>query len=153
MACLKRPVVLCDTLPGSSDHNSQRMIIVPVNGVNYLFYGSGDMGAGQLSSAKRVNHAQDIDFYQGKILRFNLETDGDGGLYDPWIPNDNPYNGATQSAVWSVGVRNNQGFAYDSVRNILYGSSHGPYSDDEVNIIRTIQELWSPLGYRICCRS
>ena len=146
---LESPVALCDTLPGSSDHNSQRMIIAPVNGVNYLFYGSGDMGAGQLSSAKRVNHAQDIDFYQGKILRFNLEIDGDGGSYDPWIPNDNPYNGAKQSAVWAVGVRNNQGFAYDSVRNILYGSSHGPYSDDEVNIIEPSRNYGHPfvIGY------
>jgi len=146
---LENPAVLCDTLPGSSDHNSQRMIIAPVNGVNYLFYGSGDMGAGQLSSAKRVNHAQDIDFYQGKILRFNLETDGDGGLYDPWIPNGNPYNGSNQSAVWAVGIRNNQGFAYDSVRNILYGASHGPYSDDEVNIIEPSRNYGHPfvIGY------
>ena len=146
---LETPVALCDTLPGSSDHNSQRMIIAPVAGVNYLFYGSGDMGAGQLSSAKRVNHAQDTTFYQGKILRFNLETDGDVGAYDPWIPNDNPYNGAKQSAVWAMGVRNNQGFAYDSVRDILYGSSHGPYSDDEVNIIQRKKNYGHPLviGY------
>lgn len=146
---LESPVALCDTLPGSSDHNSQRLIIAPVSGVNYLFYGQGDMGAGQLSSAKRVNHAQDTSFYQGKILRFNLEADGDAGSYDQWIPNDNPYNGTIQSAVWCIGVRNNQGFAYDSVRNILYGSSHGPYSDDEVNIIQPYKNYGHPLviGY------
>ncbi len=142
---LENPVSLCDTLPGSSDHNSQRMIIAPVNGVPYLFYGSGDMGAGQLSSAKRLNHAQDSTYYQGKILRFNLEPDGDGGTLDQWIPNDNPFNNATQSAVWCIGVRNNQGFAYDSVRNILYGSSHGPYSDDEVNIIERNRNYGHPL--------
>ncbi|MEO6314160.1 MAG: PQQ-dependent sugar dehydrogenase [Chitinophagaceae bacterium] len=145
---LGNPVSLCDTLPGSSDHNSQRMIIAPVNGVNYLFYAEGDMGAGQFGNQYRVNHAQDSTIYEGKILRFNLEPDGDAGSYDKWIPNDNPFNTTTparQSAVWVTGIRNNQGFAYDSVRNILYGSSHGPYSDDEVNIIERKRNYGHPL--------
>jgi PQQ-dependent dehydrogenase (s-GDH family) len=143
---LESPVALCDTLPGSNDHNSQRMIIVPVNGVNYLFYASGDMGAGQLASAMRKNYAQTTASYQGKILRFNLEPDGDPGALDQWVPNDNPYGA---NAVWCMGIRNNQGFAYDSVRNILYGSSHGPYSDDEVNIIEPSRNYGHPLviGY------
>ncbi|MEP6750736.1 MAG: PQQ-dependent sugar dehydrogenase [Bacteroidota bacterium] len=146
---LDNPVALCDTIPGSSDHNSQRLIIIPVAGTSYLFYGAGDMGAGQLSSAKRLNHAQEIDYYQGKILRFNLEADADAGAFDQWIPNDNPFNTSTQSAIWCLGVRNNQGFAYDSVRNILYGSSHGPYSDDEVNVIEPSRNYGHPLviGY------
>lgn len=146
---LGNPVSICDTLPGSSDHNSQRMIIAPVNGVNYLFYAQGDMGAGQLSNQYRTNNAQNPLSYEGKILRFNLEPDGDAGTLDKWIPNDNPYSGATQSAVWCMGIRNNQGFAYDSVRNILYGSTHGPYSDDEVNIIERARNYGHPLviGY------
>jgi len=141
---LESPVALCDTLPGSVDHNSQRMIIVPIAGVSYLMYASGDMGAGQLASAARINYAQKTDCYQGKILRFNLEPDADAGAYDQWIPDDNPFNGASQSAVWATGVRNNQGFAYDSVRNILYGASHGPYSDDEVNIIEQARNYGHP---------
>ena len=146
---LDSPVSLCDTLPGSSDHNSQRMIIAPVNGVDYLFYGAGDMGAGQFSNQNRPNNAQNSSIYEGKILRFNLEPDGDAGVLDKWIPNDNPFNGAKQSAVWATGIRNNQGFAYDSVRDILYGSSHGPYSDDEVNIIERAKNYGHPLviGY------
>ncbi len=146
---LDSPVSLCDTLPGSSDHNSQRMIIAPVNGIDYLFYGSGDMGAGQFSNQNRPNNAQNSGIYEGKILRFNLEPDGDAGVLDKWIPNDNPFNGVKQSAVWATGIRNNQGFAYDSVRDILYGSSHGPYSDDEVNIIERAKNYGHPLviGY------
>jgi trimeric autotransporter adhesin len=146
---LDSPVSLCDTLPGSSDHNSQRLIIAPVNGVDYLFYGAGDMGAGQFSNQNRQNNAQNSSIYEGKILRFNLEPDGDAGSLDKWIPNDNPFNGAKQSAVWAIGIRNNQGFAYDSVRGILYGSSHGPYSDDEVNIIQPAKNYGHPLviGY------
>ncbi len=89
---LESPITIVDTLPGSNDHNSQRMIIAPVGGTYYLFYGQGDMGAGQLACQCRPNHAQSMDDYEGKILRFNLEPDGDGGTYDQWIPNDNPYN-------------------------------------------------------------
>ena len=143
---LGSPVALCDTLPGSSDHNSQRIIIAPVGGTHYLFYASGDMGAGQFGNKDRPNKAQNSNSYEGKILRFNLESDGDAGL-NAWIPNDNPYS--STSAVWSIGIRNNQGFAYDSVLNILYGSSHGPFSDDEINIIQEGKNYGHPLviGY------
>jgi trimeric autotransporter adhesin len=156
---LESPVSLCDTLPGSNDHNSQRMIIRPMTqGGNdyYLFYASGDMGAGQGSATNRarVIKSQFPNSYEGKILRFNLEPDGDGGLND-WIPSTvadpNPYNSmlGVQSAVWNIGQRNNQGFAYDSVSNILYGSSHGPYSDDEINIMEGFRNYGHPLviGY------
>lgn len=145
---LESPVSLCDTLPGSGDHNSQRMIIAPdtLGGGSYLFYASGDMGAGQFGNRDRPNKAQNPLSYEGKILRFNLEPDGDAGL-SAWIPNSNPYSAT--SAVYSIGIRNNQGFAYDTALNILYGSSHGPYSDDEINIIQRRKNYGHPLviGY------
>jgi trimeric autotransporter adhesin len=148
---LESPVSVCDTLPGSSDHNSQRMIVAPVGGTDYLFYAAGDMGAGQFGNTTRPIRSQDSSFYEGKILRFNLEPDGDAGLLDRWIPNNNPYNTqlGKQSAVWAIGIRNNQGFAYDPFNNILYGASHGAYSDDEINIIEPYKNYGHPLviGY------
>lgn len=148
---LESPVSLCDTLPGSNDHNSQRLIIAPVGSTSYLFYASGDLGAGQFSNRLRPMKAQLPESYEGKILRFNLVPDGDAGTLDQWIPNDNPFNATlgVQSAVWVTGIRNNQGFAYDSVLNILYGSSHGPYSDDEINIIEVGKNYGHPfvIGY------
>jgi trimeric autotransporter adhesin len=147
---LESPVSLCDTLPGSNDHNSQRIIIAPVSGTNYLFYASGDVGAGQFGNRLRPIKVQHINSYEGKILRFNIEKDGDAGL-NAWIPNDNPFNATlgVQSAVWVTGIRNNQGFAYDTSLNRLYGSSHGPYSDDEINIIESARNYGHPLvaGY------
>jgi len=141
---LEAPVVLCDTLPGSNDHNSQRIIIAPVaiGGTPYIFYASGDMGAGQFSNRTRPNRAQNPASYEGKILRFNLTSDGDAGAA-AWIPNDNPYS--STSAVWSIGIRNNQGFAYNPTLNILYGASHGPYSDDEINIFQPFKNYGHPL--------
>ena len=136
---------LIASLPGSNDHNSQRMIIAPVTtgGTNYLFYAEGDMGAGQFSNRTRPNNAQTVASLEGKILRFNLDTAG--GV--PWIPTTNPYS--STSPVYCMGIRNNQGFAYDSVLNILYGASHGPYSDDEINIIQPFKNYGHPLviGY------
>ncbi|MBA2744801.1 MAG: PQQ-dependent sugar dehydrogenase, partial [Flavisolibacter sp.] len=148
---LESPVSLVDTLPGSNDHNSQRLIIAPVNGVDYLFYACGDMGAGQFSNANRAIKSQINASYEGKILRFNLEEDGDADTFDRWIPNSNPYNGAAQTAVWSTGMRNNQGFAYMNLNgtDMLYGASHGAFSDDEINIIKSSKNYGHPLiiGY------
>ncbi len=149
---LENPVMVCNTLPGSSDHNSQRMIIAPVSGTNYLFYAAGDMGAGQFGNAQRPIHAQTINVYEGKILRFNLEPDLTAPVNDQWIPGDNPFNAnpvspSARNAVWSLGIRNNQGFAYMGGK--LFGSSHGPYSDDEINVIAKEKNYGHPrvIGY------
>lgn len=142
---LESPSVICQDLPGSGDHNSQRMIIAPVTpgGTPFLFYAEGDMGAGQYGNRTRPIYSQTVSSWEGKILRFNVDTAG--GV--PWIPTTNPYS--STSPVYSIGIRNNQGFAYDSVLNILYGSSHGAYSDDEINIIQPFKNYGHPLviGY------
>ena len=144
---LVSPVVLCDSIPASSDHNGGRMLVAPVEGKLCLFYGIGDMGAGQFDNAARPNHAQQKEVYEGKILRFNTEPDPDAAGPDRWIPNDNPFNAAKQSAVWSYGHRNPQGLAYaligDSGR--LYEGEHGPFSDDEINILEKGKNYGHPL--------
>ncbi len=154
---LGNPVAVCDTLPGSSDHNSQRVIIAPVGGTYYLFYANGDMGAGQFGNAARVENAQNLNSYEGKILRFNLTPDADAGAYDKWIPsgaNANPFNAVLgkQSAIWAFGFRNNQGFAYANINGTdhLYGQQHGPFSDDEINEIHESGNYGHPLviGYK-----
>lgn len=143
---LGTPAVICDTIPGGQDHNSQRMIIAPVGATYYLFYASGDMGAGQYSNRMRPQNAQNTDSYEGKILRFNIDTVGMPGP-NKWIPTNNPYNTllGKQSAVYSIGIRNNQGFAFDTTTNTLYGAMHGPYSDDEINIIQSFKNYGHPL--------
>jgi hypothetical protein len=151
---LGSPLMVCDTLPGSSDHNSQRIIIAPVGGTYYLFYANGDMGAGQFGNAARVENAQNLNSYEGKILRFNIAPDGDAGVYDQWIPNTNPFNATLgkQSAVYAFGFRNNQGFAYAKINgaDYLYGQMHGPFSDDEINVIHSGGNYGHPLvvGYK-----
>jgi glucose/arabinose dehydrogenase len=157
---LESPVSICDTIPGSGDHNSQRMIIAPMTQGGsdyYLFYAAGDMGAGQQfptpANITRPMKAQHINAYEGKILRFALSDTCSGTGNQRWIPASNPYNNVApivgKSAVWSTGIRNNQGFAYHPAFNILYGASHGPFSDDEINIIEGFKNYGHPLviGY------
>lgn len=133
---LSNPLVIIESLNGSNDHNSGRLTIGNISGVPYLFYTIGDMGAGQFNNINRTNNAQTRDTLEGKILRFNLEPDGDLGVLDKWIPNDNPYTdaGLKTTAVWSWGHRNGQGIAFGS-NGILYQSEQQDKSDDEVNII------------------
>ncbi|WP_461140143.1 PQQ-dependent sugar dehydrogenase [Spirosoma pomorum] len=148
---LIKPVILCDTIPGSNDHNSGRVLIAPVNGKPYLFYTVGDLGAGQFANAGRPNHAQQTNVYEGKVLRFNLEPDTDQAPTDQWIPNDNPFNGNGQNAVWSYGHRNAQGLAHAQIggQERLYVSEHGPFGDDELNLIEKGKNYGHPLiiGY------
>ncbi|MEO0043796.1 MAG: hypothetical protein RL329_3244, partial [Bacteroidota bacterium] len=136
---LTNETVLCDTIPGSNDHNGGRMTIGQINATPYLFYSVGDMGAGQFSNANRVNHAQSTQFYEGKILRFNLEPDADLGVFDKWNPNDNPFG----NAIWSYGHRNPQGLVFGNGR--LYEAEHGPYSDDELNLVERASNYGFPL--------
>jgi PQQ-dependent dehydrogenase (s-GDH family) len=148
---LANPVVLCDTIPGSSDHNGGRLLIAPVGGQPYLFYSVGDLGAGQFDNGGRPNHAQDPARYEGKILRFNLEPAA-GPASAAWLPRDNPFaTPARPSAVWSYGHRNPQGLAYADVGGAghLYESEHGPFSDDELNLIEPGKNYGHPLviGY------
>ncbi|QCR23734.1 PQQ-dependent sugar dehydrogenase [Pontibacter sp. SGAir0037] len=148
---LHKPFVLCDSVPGSNDHNSGRLLIAPVDGKDYLFYTVGDMGAGQFKNAGRENNAQNINKYEGKILRFNLEPDKDTGKLDRWIPDDNPFTANGQNAVWSYGHRNAQGLAYAIAGNSgrIYTAEHGPFGDDEINIIEKGKNYGHPLviGY------
>ncbi|MGI4022534.1 MAG: PQQ-dependent sugar dehydrogenase [Janthinobacterium lividum] len=149
---LLNPIILADTIPGSSDHNGGRLTIAPVNGKDYLFYAIGDLGAGQFVNANRPNHAQQKEVYEGKILRFNTEADADQRAFDQWIPADNPFNTTSrQNSVWSFGHRNPQGLIYAVVNGVgrLYSSEHGPFSDDEINVIEKGKNYGHPLiiGY------
>jgi PQQ-dependent dehydrogenase (s-GDH family) len=142
---LTDPQVICDSIPGSNDHNGGRLHLSPVGEQIYLFYSVGDMGAGQYSNAARENHAQNIHSYEGKILRFHTEARDE----THWIPKDNPFG--PNNAIWSLGHRNPQGLASLVVKGkyVLVSSEHGPFSDDEINIVQPGSNYGHPLvvGY------
>ena len=127
---LESPVTILQDIPGSNDHNSSRLAVGPDL---KLYYTVGDMGAGQFDNAARANNAQNLTVLEGKVLRLNTEL-----VSSSWIPADNPYsNAGVKTAVYTFGHRNPQGLVWGNVNgaNILYSSEHGPYSDDELNVI------------------
>ncbi|MCO6496947.1 MAG: PQQ-dependent sugar dehydrogenase [Chitinophagaceae bacterium] len=132
---LSNPSIIIQSLNGSNDHNAGRLAIGKVDGVNYLFYSIGDMGAGQFNNINRTNNAQNTSAAEGKILRFNLEPDTDTDQWDKWIPNDNPFTTSGKTnPVWSYGHRNPQGIVF-SQDGTLYSSEQQDKTDDEINII------------------
>jgi PQQ-dependent dehydrogenase (s-GDH family) len=148
---LGEPRAICDTIPASNDHNGGRITIANVKGQPYLFYTVGDMGSGQFSNGGTPNNAQNKGSYEGKILRYSLEPRENTNDEQVWIPLDNPFNNTIRSAVWSVGHRNPQGLAAATIngKEYLYSSEHGPYSDDEINLIEKGKNYGHPLviGY------
>ena len=144
---LENEQVIIQTLNGSTDHNSGRLVIGDVGGMNYLFYSIGDMGTGQFKNALRVPKPQVRDSLEGKVLRFNLDAIGNANDVNSWIPSDNPYldSKSKRTAVWSWGHRNAQGLAFGS-NGILYSSEQQDMSDDEINIIEKAGNYGWPLA-------
>ncbi|WP_134091262.1 PQQ-dependent sugar dehydrogenase [Olivibacter sp. XZL3] len=149
---LESPQTIDANIPGSNDHNGGRLLIAAQGDKHFLFYSVGDLGAGQFDNGGRTNHAQNPDIKEGKILRYNLEPDEDKQPEHQWIPNSNPFNReGTQYASYSVGHRNPQGLTYLSINDAdrIYSCEHGPFSDDEINLIEAGKNYGHPLiiGY------
>ena len=146
---LTSPVTVLDNIPGSSDHNSGRLVMSPIiepgadaaHTQYRLYYTIGDMGAGQFLNTTRPQNALNMDTLSGKIIRLNTESDGDAGL-DAWIPNDNPFFEAStieaRDYIYSYGHRNAQGLAWGKVSTsgyYLYITEQMDKTDDEINMI------------------
>ncbi|WP_167286385.1 fibronectin type III domain-containing protein [Paraflavitalea devenefica] len=143
---LGQAVTILQDIPGSNDHNSCRLAIGPDL---KLYFTIGDMGAGQFDNASRANNAQNLDILEGKVLRLNTEL-----VNSSWIPADNPFTNSSgqRTAVYTRGHRNPQGLVWGNVNgtNILYSSEHGPYSDDELNIIEASRNYGWPQVAGFC---
>lgn len=105
------PLILRE-IPGNTHHNGSRIVVSPDGKV---FWSTGDMG--------NSRHAQDTSFLEGKILRLNM---------DGSIPKDNPF---PNNPVWAMGFRAPEGLAI-TPDGILFCSSNGPATDDEINEIK-----------------
>lgn len=108
---LGTPETIFDGIPGRSYHNGSRLVFGPDE---KLYVTTGDAGDAM--------SAQNPAVLSGKVLRLNP---------DGTIPADNPTPG---SPVWTLGHRNAQGFVF-APNGRVYASEHGPFNDDEVNLI------------------
>ncbi|MBK7438453.1 MAG: PQQ-dependent sugar dehydrogenase [Saprospiraceae bacterium] len=70
-------MTVLENIPGSNDHNAGRLAIGPDL---KLYYSIGDMGAGQFDNTNRTQNAQNVNVYEGKILRLNTSRFPDHGF-------------------------------------------------------------------------
>jgi len=137
---------LVSSMPTGYDHLGGRLMIAKVNNTPYLFFSVGDNGVSEANnpdcySPQSTNpniHAQDPNYKNGKIHRFNL---------DGSIPADNPIAG---NSFYTRGHRNPQGLMYNPVNDVIYDVEHGDRTDDEVNVLlRGMNYGWKDIrGYR-----
>lgn len=117
-SALSEDYIVMDDIPAARFHAGCRLKFGPDG---KLYISTGD--------ATRKESAQELDSLAGKILRLN--SDGS-------IPADNPF---PNSAIYSYGHRNPQGFDWHPVSQTLVATEHGPSGNDgpgggdEVNII------------------
>jgi glucose/arabinose dehydrogenase len=97
---------------------------------------------GERSDAQMRPQAQQLDSDMGKVLR--IAPDGT-------IPADNPYVGqaGARGEIWSVGHRNPQGAAIDSLGR-LWEIEHGTRGGDELNLIQRGKNYgWPIIAYGV----
>ncbi len=123
---LTEPFVMLNNLPANSYHNGSRLVFGPDD---RLYMSTGDAG--------NLNSPQNMNSLIGKILRIN--PDGS-------IPDDNPFSG---SYIWALGLRNSQGLVF-TPSGKLYGSEHGPNTDDELNLLEAATNYGWPTVAGFC---
>ena len=70
--------------------------------------------------------AQNPEFYEGSIIRLNLNNDK---------VDINPFNPKWLNEIFSIGHRNPQGLAINQIDQKIWSHEHGPQGGDEINII------------------
>lgn len=79
------------------------------------------------------SRAQDLTNDAGKVLRMNRNGS---------VPEDNPFD---DSRIFSYGLRNSFGFAFDPQSGTLWETENGPECVDEINVIKAGQNYaWGP---------
>jgi glucose/arabinose dehydrogenase len=123
------PLVGGLTLNPSGRHSGCRPTLGPDG---YLYVGTGDSAMAAVS--------QDRTRLGGKVLRIDLTTGGPAP--------GNPFAGSPNAAerlVFTYGNRNVQGVTIQPGTGRLFATEHGPYVDDEINILRAGANYgWDP---------
>ena len=117
-------------------HNGGSMAFGPRDG--YLYIGSGDGD---------TETQQGVDALLGKILRIDVES-GD----KPYaIPASNPFAQVDgyRGEIWSLGLRNPWGFAFDQETGDLYIPDVGEFTREEVNYQPASSKGGENYGWRV----
>jgi len=111
-----KDILICDAWAG--DGGSGSRLVWGRDGMLYMTTG-----------ASNGNAAQEPGSLRGKILRLR-----DDGAAAP----GNPFEGRPgyKAEIYSMGHRNQLGLAFNPVTGELWNNENGPYSGDEINIIK-----------------
>ena len=106
-------------------HFGSRILFLP-DGTLLLTIGDGGNPPNQLDGRFIRENAQDLRNHLGSVVRLTEE----GG-----VPADNPFVGRADARpeIWTWGNRNNQGIAWDPIRNAVWANEHGSQGGDELN--------------------
>lgn len=127
-----------------ANHNGGQLAFGPDG---YLYVGMGDGGSG----GDPQNNAQDPASLLGKILRINVESDGNTFS----IPTNNPFltdndpTDAIRDEIWALGLRNPWRFSFDRETGDLYIADVGQSNREEVNVQFAASPGGENYGWRV----
>jgi glucose/arabinose dehydrogenase len=141
------------TNPDRANPNSKRVVLTmgqPYSNHNggwmafkgsYLYITKGDGGSG----GDPGNRAQDLDHYQGKMLRINPHK---SGSHPYTIPADNPFVGvAGKDVIWSYGLRNPWRCSFDDLNGDLWCGDVGQDAYEEIDRSTTAEGAGKGLNF------
>lgn len=98
----------------------------------FLYFGMGDTGPQEDPNG----HGQDPQLFLGKMLRLDVDRQGEGTAYA--IPADNPFRGDTvmRPEIWALGFREPWRFSFDRLTGDLWVGDVGQNRVEEVAIVR-----------------
>jgi glucose/arabinose dehydrogenase len=100
----------------------------------YLYIGMGDGG----SAGDPNGNGQRRDTLLGKILRIDVDVEGDRSATPYEIPPDNPFvgQGDARPEIWQTGLRNPWRFRFDRTTGDLWIGDVGQGSWEEIDVAR-----------------
>lgn len=110
----------------NSDANGAEIAFGPDG---YLYISIGDIAMGD---STYVYHGQDLNYFNGKILRIDVNK-------TPYaIPPDNPFVGKKNERpeIWAYGFRKIWRFCFDPKSGSLFGGDVGEEKEEEINIVQ-----------------
>ncbi len=118
-----KPVLLIDN--PAPNHNGGMIAFGPDG---YLYAGTGDGGG----SGDPFENGQNTFSYLGKILRIDVNTNGNGPYK---VPPDNPFIGLSthRPEVWALGLRNPWRFSFDMKTGDLFIADVGQDHWEEID--------------------
>lgn len=111
-----------------ANHNGGQLAFGP-DGMLYIAVGDGGSGGDP------HNAGQDLSTWLGKILRIDVNVEGEGTAYR--VPADNPFvdRKGARPEIWAWGLRNPWRFSFDRKTGLLWAADVGQNKWEEIDII------------------